>query len=65
MIDGYTASEWCEDGDLILVISQRDDSGKIVNKTEWIDHYKLGEPTWPDLEANGDEWEIIDKSETN
>ena len=55
-ISGYTAKEWCERDDLKLVIKVSGEDEEFRFK----EHFIAGEPSWPPLEPNGDEWEIIE-----
>jgi len=52
-IDGYTPQEWVEDESLELVIEDADG-----NKVSFKEHFIRGEPDWPPLEANGENWWI-------
>jgi hypothetical protein len=58
LIDGYSPSEWCDDENLVLVIETTDSDGNITNEIRFKNHYQKGEPAWPPLEPNGDNWHI-------
>jgi len=58
-ISGYSPDQWVDNKDLVLVIYRHETNESI----EFVEHYEDNQPTFPDVELNGDDWEIIDRSE--